>query len=101
MTVPAIVWDLIVMVVKWLSPTARTAFDDALKAFYKHAMETSSSLDDVAAKVICTLMNVDVSGVVYTPPAAGGSTPKEVVDTVTNGLVQVATGRDPSLDTGA
>lgn len=102
MAVPAVVWSLVLMVVKWLSPVARDAFAEAMKAFYKVAMESPNQLDDVAAKVIVTLLNVDVSGVTFTP-SVGGSAPKEVVDAVTGGLIEVTTGRpfDPMIDTGA
>lgn len=92
MAVPAVVWQLILIVVRWLSPVARTAFEQAMVAFYKTAMESPNQLDDIAATVICKVLNVDVSGVVFTPPAAGGSAPKEVVDAVTSGLIEVSTG---------
>jgi hypothetical protein len=87
------------MVVKWLSPVARDAFVVAMQAFYKTAMESPNQLDDIAATVICKLMNVDVSGVTFTP-SAGGSAPTEVVAAVTGGLIEVSTGRpfDPTID---
>ena len=91
MAIPAIVWSLVLVIVKWLSPVARDAFATAMQAFYKTAMESPNQLDDIAATVICKLMNVDVSGVVYTP-SVGGSAPKEVVDAVTSGLIEVGTG---------
>ena len=40
MAIPAIVWSLVLMLVKWLSPVARDAFSEAMKAFYKSAMES-------------------------------------------------------------
>jgi hypothetical protein len=101
MAVPAVVWSLVLMVVKWLSPVARDAFSEAMKSFYKVAMESPNQLDDIAAKVIVTMLNVDVSGVTFTPPAAG-SAPAEVVAAITGGLIEVGTGRpfDPAVDSG-
>lgn len=91
MAIPQVVWSLVLIVVRWLSPVARDAFAEAIKVFYKKAMESPSQLDDIAATVIVRLLNVDVSGVQFTP-AAGGSAPKEVVDAVTGGLIEVTTG---------
>ena len=94
MAIPQIVWTIVLMVVKWLSPVARDAFVEAMQVFYKKAMESPNQLDDIAATVICKMLNVDVSGVVFTPPVEGGSAPKEVLEAVTGGLIEVTTG-DP------
>jgi hypothetical protein len=92
MAIPAIVWSIVLVLVKMLSPVARDAFAVAMQAFYKTAMESNNQLDDIAASAICKVMNVDVSGVVFTPPAEGGSAPKEVIDAVTNGFIEIGTG---------
>ncbi len=105
MAIPAVVWSLVLIIVKWLSPVARDAFEKAMVAFYKTAMESENQLDDIAATVICKLMNVDISGVVVSSHPVG-TAPKEVVDAVTNGLVEVTMGWsadrpfDPSVDSG-
>jgi hypothetical protein len=88
MAVPAIVWSIVLMVVKWLSPIARDAFAEAMKQFYKTAMESPNQLDDIAATVICKMLNVDVSGVTYNP-TTGGSAPPEVIKAVTGGFSEI------------
>jgi hypothetical protein len=102
MAVPAIVWSVILMVVKWLSPVARTAFEVAMQNFYRTAMESENQMDDVAATVLCKVLGVDVSGVEYTKYVGTQTAPAEVMKAVTGGLVEVATGRpfDPSIDSG-
>lgn len=99
MAIPAILWSIVLVLVKMLSPVARNAFVVAMQAFYKMAMESATPLDDIAATVICKLMNVDVTGVVFTPPALGGSMPKEVVDAVTNGFIEIGSGIYAPVDT--
>jgi hypothetical protein len=98
MAIPAIVWSIVLVLVKMLSPVARDAFVVAMQAFYKTAMESSNQVDDIAATVICKMMNVDVSGVVFTPPAEGGSAPKEVVEAVTNGIIEIGSGINAPID---
>jgi hypothetical protein len=98
MAIPAIVWSIVLVLVKMLSPVARGAFEEAMKAFYRASMESSNQVDDIAATAICAILRIDVSGVTYTPPAEGGSAPKEVVDAVTSGFIEIGSGINAPID---
>lgn len=106
MALPAVVtgllFPLLIQAIKWLSPVAREALSDAMRDFYKKALSSPSAWDDVAAKVLCVLLSVDVSDIVKTE--GPGIIPSDMVETITNGFIEVATGGrpfDPSIDGGA
>lgn len=90
--VTSLLFPLLVQAIKWLSPVARDALSDAMRTFYSRALASPSSWDDVAAKILCILLSVDVSDI--TSPSSGpGTIPADVVDTITSGMIEVATGR--------
>jgi hypothetical protein len=89
MAIPAILVPVIVWAVKALSDEARKALQTALQGWYVHALATPNKVDDVAAKILCILLSVDVSSV----PQGPNNVPVEVVDAVVGGMIEVATGR--------
>jgi hypothetical protein len=98
MAIPAVLVPVIVWAVKALSEEARKALAIALQGWYVHALATPNKVDDIAAKILCILLSVDVSSV----PQGPDNVPVEVVDAVIGGFTEVVTGRpfDPSIDSG-
>jgi len=99
MAIPmALLSPLIMWAVKTLSSAARASLAVALQGWFRHALSTPSAMDDIAAKILVTLLQVDVSDV----PQGPENVPQDVVDAVVGGMVEVATGRsyDPAIDAG-
>ena len=92
MAIPvALLTPLILWAVKALSSTARQALVVALQGWYVTALATPNKVDDIAAKILVTMLQVDVSAV----PQGPDNVPLEVVDAVVGGMVEVATGKNP------
>lgn len=96
----ALAMQVLLMVIGWLSPVARKALSDALQGWYAHALATPNKMDDIAAKVVVSILSVDVSKVVATPSPDSANLPPEVVNAVSGGLLEVITGRpfDATVD---
>jgi hypothetical protein len=88
MAIPAILVPVILWAVKALSKEARELLAEALGAWYVKALATPNKVDDIAAAIICKLLQVDTSGVVPGPD----NLPGELVDAVVGGMTEIATG---------
>lgn len=91
--VTALLFPLLMQAIKWLSPVAREALQEAMRSFYVKALQSPSSWDDVAAKILCVLLSVDVSDIQKTE--GPGTMPADLTDTIVNGFIEVATGKAP------
>jgi hypothetical protein len=109
MALPAIVGTLLIpvlmQILKLVTPTLREELVKFLQEWTARCYATPNKWDDIAAKLVASILSVDLSGVIVKP------TDNDVTNAVVGAFVTIATGTppgwsaerpfDPSVDTGA
>ena len=93
MAIPAIVWSVVGLLIKMFTPTVQTYFQDAMKGVYKKALESESEYDDIQAKIMVSILGIDVSGVTITPTTTTKNIPPEIAEGLVGSFTSIATGR--------
>lgn len=95
MAIPAIAWSILSVLLNLMKGPARDMLVSGIKPWYKRCLEDESQANDLLARLVAALLQVDVSDVKIEPTPTTNSIPipPEVMSQIATTLVTVSTGK--------